>query len=186
MKKNWSTQMLVEAGLMIALSFILSNIRLYKMPQGGSVTAGSMIPIILFSLRWGVKPGITMGMVFGMLKLATGGYVFSFIQVVLEYPIAFGLLGISGMFKDGIDRAKEGKYGKIVLASFIGILGRFICHFIAGFVFFGEYADGINPVLHSLIYNSSYLIPEFILTFLIISVIWKPMENAKILRRAEL
>lgn len=186
MKKKWSTQMLVEAGIMISLAFILSNIRLYKMPQGGSVTAGSMIPIILFSLRWGVGPGMTAGAVLGVLKLMIGGYIFSIPQVILEYPVAFGVLGLSGIFKDGLDRARDGKYFKIVLGSFLGIFARFLCHFFAGVVFFGEFAEGISPVKHSLVYNMSYLVPEFIITFVIISIIWKPMENAKVLRKADI
>ena len=59
--KKWSTKMLVEAGIMIALSIVLSRIKIYEAPQGGSVTAGSMIPIILFAMRWGVGPGVVAG-----------------------------------------------------------------------------------------------------------------------------
>ena len=159
MKKKWSTKMLVEAGIMIALAFILNNIKLFRMPQGGSVTAASMMPIILFALRWGVGPGVTAGAVLGLLKLMIGGYFFSIPQVILEYPVAFGILGLSGIFKNSLDEAMDGKYFKILLGSFIGILGRFLCHVLAGVVFFAEFAEGVSPLKHSIVYNASYLIP---------------------------
>src|SRR5690554_6754795 len=96
--KKWSTKMLVEAGILIALALILDRIKIYEAPQGGSVTAGSMIPIFLYSFRWGLGPGVVAGAIFGLLQLLLGGWIFTPIQAILEYPVAFGMLGLAGIF----------------------------------------------------------------------------------------
>lgn len=98
MSKKMNTQVLVEGGIMVALAFVLGEIKLFHLPQGGSVTLGLMIPIIFYSLRHGVSAGILAGVVLGLLKLALGGYFVTVPQVVLDYPIAFGALGLSGIF----------------------------------------------------------------------------------------
>ncbi|WP_236911362.1 energy-coupled thiamine transporter ThiT [Clostridium sp. Cult1] len=175
--KKWSTKMLVEAGIMIALSFLLSRIKVYEAPQGGSVTAGSMIPIMLFAMRWGLGPGITAGATFGVLKLILGGWVFSPTQALLEYPIAFAFLGLAGVFSESMENTKEGNYLKIILSVFLAIAGRFICHLLAGVIFFSEYAGTQNPWIYSFIYQSSYLVPEFIVSAIILSLIWKPISR---------
>ncbi|CCQ95442.1 Proton-coupled thiamine transporter YuaJ [[Clostridium] ultunense Esp] len=175
--KKWSTKMLVEAGIMIALSVLLSRIKVYEAPQGGSVTAGSMIPILLFAMRWGLGPGITAGATFGLIKLILGGWIFSPTQAILEYPIAFGFLGLAGIFSNSIENTKGGNYFKIVLSIFLAIAGRFICHLLAGVIFFSEYAGTQNPWIYSFIYQSSYLVPEFIVSAIILSFIWKPISR---------
>lgn len=181
--KKWSTKMLVEAGIMLALAFILSRIKIFQAPQGGSVTAGSMIPIIFFALRWGVGPGIVTGVVFGLLKLMLGGYIFSPIQAILEYPIAFGFLGLAGIFFKSIDLNSKEKlginvYSKITFSILLAISGRFLCHFIAGITFFKNYVpEGIHPWIYSLTYQASYLIPEFVITAVILSLLWKPLRR---------
>ncbi len=180
--KKWTTRMLVEAGLMLALSVVLSRFKIYQAPQGGSVTAGSMIPILLFALRWGVGPGVVTGVAFGVLKLMLGGYVFSPIQAILEYPVAFGFLGLAGIFYNSIDFIGSKKlnvsgYLKIIASILLAITGRFMCHFLAGVVFFGEYAGAQNPWIYSAIYQSTYLVPEFILSAVILSLLWKPLRS---------
>ena len=98
MSKKMNTQILVEGGIMVALAFVLGEIKLFKLPQGGSVTLGLMIPIIFYSLRHGVGTGVLAGVVLGLLKLANGGYFVSIPQVILDYPVAFGAIGLSGLF----------------------------------------------------------------------------------------
>ena len=176
--KKWSTKMLVEAGVMLALAIVLDRIKIYRMPLGGSVTAGSMIPIIIFSMRWGLGPGVIAGATFGILKLMLGGYVLNPIQAILEYPVAFGSLGLSGMFSDSLTKIKEINYSKIVASVFIAISGRFICHFAAGVVFFSsDLPEGVNAWANSAIYQSSYLVPEFIIGAIILSLLWKPLSR---------
>lgn len=175
--KKWSTKMLVEAGIMIALAFLLSRIKIYQAPNGGSVTAGSMIPILLFAMRWGVGPGLLTGATFGLLKLIMGGYIFTPIQAILEYPVAFGLLGLAGISYNLMSRKRGNYLFNTVLPVFLAIGARFICHFLAGIIFFGEYAGDQNAVLYSLIYQSTYLIPEFIVSAVLISIVWKPLQQ---------
>lgn len=169
--------MLVEAGIMIALAFILSRIKIYQAPNGGSVTAGSMIPILLFAMRWGAGPGVIAGATFGMLKLMMGGYVFSPMQAILEYPIAFGILGLAGLSYNLISRKKGNYLFNTIFPVFLAIGGRFICHFLAGIIFFGTTTGGQHPVIFSLIYQSTYLIPEFIVSAVLISIVWKPIQQ---------
>ena len=170
--------MIVEAGVMIGLAIILSKIKIYQAPSGGSVTAGSMIPIILFSMRWGLGPGIIAGVTFGLLKLMLGGWTFSPMQIILEYPIAFGCLGLAGMFSNSLTKIKEINYFKVVSAVFVAIGGRFICHLLAGVIFFGDtLPEGINPWISSAIYQSTYLVPEFIIGAILLSLLWKPLSR---------
>ena len=175
--KKWSTRMIVEAGIMIALSVVLSRIKIYEAPQGGSVTAGSMIPILLFAMRWGARPGIITGVTFGILKLMLGGWVFSPTQAILEYPIAFGFLGLAGIFSNAIENTKGMNYLQVILSVFLAIGGRFICHLLAGVIFFSEYAGTKNPWIYSAGYQSSYLVPEFIISAIILSLIWRPLSR---------
>lgn len=175
--KKWSTKMLVEAGLMIALALVLDKIKVYEAPQGGSVTAGSMVPIFLFALRWGLGPGITAGAVFGLMQLLLGGWFFTPVQAVLEYPVAFGCLGLAGLYSKKVYDDKKNRLISIIPGVLLGIGLRFLCHFIAGIVFFSEYAGDQNPWLYSLIYQASYLVPEFIITTIVLFLIWKPISK---------
>lgn len=175
--KKWSTKMVVEAGIMIALSVLLSRIKVYEAPNGGSVTAGSMIPILLFAMRWGARPGIVAGATFGLLKLVLGGWVFSPIQAILEYPIAFGFLGLAGIISISNDDTRPKDYFNVILSVFLAIGGRFFCHLLAGVIFFKEYAGAQNPWIYSAIYQSTYLVPEFIISSIILSLIWKPLKR---------
>ena len=175
--KKWTTQMLVEAGIMIALSLILDQIKIYQAPQGGSVTAASMLPIFVFAFRWGVLPGVTAGAVFGLLQLILGGWVFSPTQAILEYPVAFGFLGLAGLFsnKESSGRS-DNKFG-IALGVFLGLGFRFVCHLLAGVIFFAEYAGTQNPWIYSFLYQVSYLIPEYIITTVALYLLWKPLSK---------
>ena len=107
MKKNWTVKMLVEGGLCIALAFVLGYIKLFSMPQGGSVTAGEMIPIIIFALRHGSLPGIVVGAVYGLVQMLFGGSIFHPIQAILDYPVAFGVLGLAGIFSAEFEKNKS-------------------------------------------------------------------------------
>ncbi len=175
--KKWNTKMLVEAGIMIALALVLDQIKIYQAPQGGSVTAGSMVPIFIFAFRWGFGPGITAGIAFGILQLMLGGYVFSPIQAILEYPVAFGFLGLAGLFSKTVSNIKLNNASRIAFGIFLGLGLRFLCHLLAGVIFFGEYAGTQNPWIYSLLYQASYLVPEFILTTTIIYLLWKPLTK---------
>ncbi len=144
---KFTTRMIVYGSVCISLSFVLSYIRLYKLPQGGSITPASMLPMFLFAVMFGPIPGIIAGFAYGFLQYIQGGYVVHWAQFFLDYPLAFGLLGLAGLYRKNL-----------VVSSFIGGMGRFFMHFLSGIIFFAEYAPEGTPVaLYSLIYNGSFL-----------------------------
>ncbi len=160
-RKFLSTRVLTESVIVVALSVVLSFIKIYHLPQGGSITAGSMVPLIWISLRRGAKVGLFTCFVYGLVQFALEPYAYHPIQVLLDYPIAFGVLGLAGLFM---------KYPLVGVG--VGIGGRFIAHFTSGFIFFAEYAPaGMNPILYSAIYNGSYLLGEFIVSAIITYII---------------
>ena len=121
------------------------------------MTAVSMVPILWLALRRGPKVGILGGVVFGLVDMFPQPYIVHPAQLLLDYPIAFGALGLAGFFK-----------GHPIVGVVVGIAGRFASHFVSGFVFFATYAPaGMNPILYSAIYNGSYLIVELILSVIV-------------------
>jgi thiamine transporter len=179
-KRNISIKFIVESGVMVALATILSYIKIYHMPQGGSLTAGSMVPIILVGLRYGVKKGLLVGIVYGVLQSILEPFVVHPVQYLLDYPIAFGLLGLSGIGKSVYSKMKSrgiGYYGAIVMGIFLAIAGRFAGHVTAGAIFFKEYAGDQNAWVYSAIYNGSFLSLELLISVVIIVLIWKPLER---------
>lgn len=162
-EKIISTRILAEISIFVSLSTALSFIKIYTFPQGGSVTAGSMVPIIWLALRRGPSAGLFSATVYGIVQLIVQPYVYQPIQVLLDYPLAFGFLGIAGFFQK-----------KPFVGMFLGISGRFLMHFISGVVFFGTFApEGMHPFLYSAIYNGSYLIPEMVISGVIIYTLKK-------------
>lgn len=167
--KKMSTKMLVEAGVMIGLAQVLSYVKVFEAPYGGSVTAGSMIPIIFFALRWGAKPGLLAGTVYGILQFVLGPmYSFHPISILFDYVVAFGLLGLAGLFKKNILGA--------MLGVITAIFARFVCHVISGVIVFASYAPaGTSPWIYSIVYNGTYLLPELIISMVIIALLYKPL-----------
>ena len=160
-----STRILSEAAVAIALAGALNFVKIYTLPQGGSITAGAMVPIFWFALRRGLRWGIFAGVVFGFVVMLNplDFYVVHPAQLLLDYPIAFGALGLAGAIK----RHPIAGVG-------IGILGRFISHFFSGVIFFGMFAPpGTSPFLYSAIYNGSYLIGEFLISTVIMFLLVK-------------
>jgi len=163
---NFPRDVLAEGAIMISLAVSLdfiSNI-LPSLPQGGSFTIGAMVPILLFAIRRGVKYGIIIGAIFSIVKLAFNPpFIVSPIQFLLDYPIAFGALGLAGLVPSNV-----------VLAAAIGIFGRFIAHFISGIVWFSQYTPEGTPVaVYSAVYNGSYLGIEFIISATLLYIIWQ-------------
>lgn len=148
----------VEGALMVALAFGLSWIKVFQAPYGGSVTLGSMVPILLYAARRGPVPGIIAGTAHGLIQLLVEPYVVHPVQVILDYPLAFGSLGLAGFFRD-----------RVVAGSLVGIGGRFLSHFLSGVIFFASYAPkGMNAYLYSAVYNAGYLVPELIISIVVI------------------
>jgi len=162
-KTTISSKVLTEAVDVIALTFVLKDLLppIFQLPQGGSVTLAGQVPILWFALRRGWRMGIITGGIYGLVHVAMGGYVLTPIQALIDYPIAFGCLGIAGFFK---------KYPLLGVGT--ATTGRFLFHFLSGVVFFWMFAPaGVNPVLYSAIYNGSYLVGEFLISAIVIDIL---------------
>ncbi|WP_051412210.1 energy-coupled thiamine transporter ThiT [Halonatronum saccharophilum] len=162
-----------ELGIALALAVILSYLRVYQMPQGGSVSL-EMVPIFLLALRWGWKDGIFLGFTYGVMQiLLKGNNVYHLLQGILDYPVAFAVLGLAGLFNTKI----KNKFF-VVLAVLLGGGLRFIAHILSGVVFFGAYApEGSNPWMYSISYNSTYMIPEIIISILVTLFLLKGLSE---------
>lgn len=157
---KFTTRMLVYGSLSISLAFVLSYIRIIHLPQGGSVTPASMLPLIIFSVMFGPVPGIIAGFAYGILQYIQDPYVVHWIQLFLDYPLAFGCIGLAGLYRKNL-----------LISSLIGISGRFLMHYLTGVIFFAEYAPEGTPVaLYSFTYNGSIFGLEFLLCAVIISI----------------
>jgi thiamine transporter len=157
------TKIVAEVVVSVALAYALNMIVMFRMPQGGSVTAVSMVPLLWLALRRGVRVGVIGGIMFGIVDMFPQPFVVHPVQFLLDYPLAFGALGLAGFFQT-----------HPIGGVFSGIAGRFACHFIAGVVFFGMYApEGMNPIVYSAIYNGSYLIVELVFSVIVMYILVK-------------
>lgn len=157
-KTVWNTKMLALGAVCMALSNVLSMIKLFDMPQGGSVTPASMLPLMLFAYVYGVGPGMTVGAVYGVMQFIIEPYFLSVPQMLLDYPIAFAMVGLAGLFSKNENRALGLSLGVV-----LGSLGRFVAAVLSGVVFFAEYAGDQNPWVYSIGYNGAYMLPECII-----------------------
>ena len=187
------TRVLVECAMLVALACVLSVFPKFDiLPYGGSITFCSMLPIILVSYRQGRKWGLLSGLVFAVFQILTGFVAAGLsglavaVEIVFDYLLAFTVLGVGGLF-----RGKFGKPAKeLVLGSVVAISLRFLCHFIAGFLVWGEYAEwffgqlggfgqqvlggmsGLGlAMFYSLCYNLTYILPEMIITCIVAAVL---------------
>lgn len=162
--QSMKTKELVYSAIAIAIAVALSYVKLVTLPQGGSITLFSMLFIAVIGYWFGTVQGIICGMTYGLLQLALGGWVMHPIQLLLDYPLAFGMLGFAGLMRNTPNGLMKG----LILGAF----GRFLCHFIAGVVFFQSYAIdlGFDPVPYSIGYNLAYIAGEIFLTLIILMV----------------
>lgn len=169
-KSKWTTRMLTEGALAIALAFVLGRIKLFSLPQGGSITPGEMIPLIIFALRYGAGKGILVGAVYGLIDMLIGGYVIHPIQALFDYILAFGSMGLAGLFADEFQ--VNGSFSGAFKGALVAILGRFICHVISGVVFFASNApESQGALMYSVIYNGTFLLVEFGLAMIILALL---------------
>lgn len=157
-RERMGAQQIAEIGLSLALATILSEIKISGFwAQGGSVTAASLVPIMIIAFRYGGKTGLIVGLIHGLIQLIIGPYVVHPIQLLLDYPVAFAMIGLCGFF---------GK--NKILGIVVGLMGRFLMHFISGIIYFSSYApEGWNPAYYSFIYNISYILPEIIISIVV-------------------
>ncbi len=160
-RQVWTARMLATGAVCIALSVLLAAIRLYRLPNGGSITPASMLPLFVFAWIYGVPAGISAGLVHGILQLTMGAYVLHPMQFMLDYILPFSLLGFAGLFSR---MDIKGLWAGIWVGGFL----RFLMHVLSGVLFFASYApEGQTPLVYSILYNGSYMLPDLVICMLI-------------------
>ncbi len=159
------TRVMADIAISVAIAVVCSFIKLWEMPQGGSVSL-TMIPLLLISIRRGCAAGTIAGGIYGLLSMLLSGVVYHPASIVLDYLLAYGLLGIAGFFGKNLKG--------IIAGSCAGVAGRFVSSLVSGAVLFAEYApEGQNPWIYSLIYQASYMIPELIISVAVLVFLYK-------------
>ena len=174
--RKQGTKMLVYSAMAVAVATVLSFLKIVEMPQGGSITLFSMFAITLIGYFYGPAQGILCGMAYGLIQLVTGPYVIHPAQLLIDYPLAFGMLGLAGF----LNKRPDGLLAGYVL----GVFGRLIMSVLSGVIFFAEYAGDMDPFLYSVGYNIAYLGGEALLTavvFMVIPSVKKAVERIKIM-----
>ena len=158
---------LTYGALCMAMSFVLSYIKLWSMPLGGSVTLASMLPLLWYSNKFGVRNGLIAGAAYGLLQLIQKPQIYHWVQVLLDYPLAFMMLGLAGSVK------------KLQPGIVLGIAGRWICHLLSGAVFFASWmpADWSNPWIWSAATNGGYLLVELVLSIILSFALAKTLDR---------
>lgn len=181
-----------SGGMAIALGTLLSIFTVIKMPQGGSLTIGSMLPVIFCALAFGPVWGVGIAIVYGVLQFIIAPYAAHWASIILDYPVAFGLLGLAGLFAapaahrlqetNSLRRIGLLSVPRIVLSVTVAMSGRLLAHVLSGVIFFAAYApEGQSPWLYSLVYNGTYMVPEIVITSLLLmplAIVLKPHQRS--------
>jgi len=151
-KTNYNVRTLTYGALAIAASFVLSYVKIVSLPYGGTVTLASMLPMFIFAYIAGPRAGLLAGLCYGLLQYIQEPFFVHWVQFLLDYPLAFSLLGLAGLFRKNL-----------YLGAVVGSMARFVCHFLSGVVFFASYAGDQNVFVYSLTYNMSYILPDMVI-----------------------
>lgn len=194
MSKKYVYKLTLSA-IFVALATVLSLIKVVKMPLGGSVTLLSMLPIVMISVMLGLKWGFGSAFVYSLIQLVLGialdgllGWGLTPVMLVgtilLDYIVAFTVLGIAGIF------AKKG-YAGICGGVALAVVLRFLSHFLSGFIIFKNLEQFelfgslfVNrPVLYSIAYNGFYMLPELILTTVAAVILFRLPQVKKLMNQ---
>ena len=159
-----STKTLVFCAAAMALATVTSFIKFASLPFGGSITLFSMLFICCIGYWYGLRTGLMTGIAYGLLQLISDPYIISLPQMITDYLLAFGALGLSGLFCNK-------KYG-LIKGYIAGVLGRYFFAFLSGLIFFASYADGtgMSAPVYSLAYNGAYLGCEALITLIVLAI----------------
>ena len=159
-----NTRALVYGAVAVALSFALSYARLFKLPQGGSVTFASLLPLMIYCMMFGTRRGLLVCLVYGTLQALQDPYIIHPMQFLLDYPLAFGLIGVSGIFVE--KNVFKNKIVGFVLGAVLAVGLRYACHVCSGVFAFADYfywdselmSKYDSTAIYSLAYNSFALV----------------------------
>ena len=179
-KNHLRIRALTEGAMLVAAAQVLSLVKLYEFPQGGSVTA-AMFPVLLYAVRWGLGRGLLVCFAYGLLDmLLGGGYAWGWQSILLDYLVAYTALAVGGFFR--------GKAWGIFPCVAIGCLGRFAVHYFSGITLYRileptgiEGLEGLgvftNPHVYSIVYNGVYMLPNTVIALVLAAVLYVPMKK---------
>ena len=151
-KKGFSTRSITFAAVCIAMSFALSYLKIVEMPQGGSITIASLLPLMIYSYMFGTKKGVFAGFIYGILQAFQDTYILHPAQFLLDYPLAFSAIGLAGMFANV--KALKFPQVRFALGALVAACGRFLMHFLSGIFAFGYFYNNKPVWLYILIYKA--------------------------------
>lgn len=172
--KRFTAKQIAFSGVAIALGTVTSMIKLFEFPMGGAMTLFSMLFVTLVGYWYGTRMGITAAVAYGLLQLILGPYIINPVQPIVDYILAFGALGLSGVFS----KSKNG----LVKGYILGVIGRYFFAFLSGVIFFSSsaaeygFTGFFGPALYSLVYNGIYIGAEAAITLVLLAI--KPVRNA--------
>jgi len=165
-KSSVETRVLAEIIMAAALGTVISIVlRLYQFPSGGEITLGGMVPIIILSYRRGPKIGFITGVIHGTVQLILFPWILNPFQVIMDYPLPFGCVGLAGLVK------KMPTVGVV-----FGMFCRFICHYFSGIIFWYSVSnDAYNwgPWIYSAVYNGLYIVPETVVSVILVYLLFQ-------------
>ena len=173
-KSHLKLRALCEGALFVALAQVIGYLKLFELPQGGSITL-SMLPIFIYCARWGFGPGMLASIVFSALQLfLDGAYAWGWQSMLGDYIVAFSVLGLAGLFHNM-------KYGFFV-GTVVGSFARFLVHYVVGATVWAEYMPPeffgmtmTTPWFYSALYNGSFMLVDMLLCLLVGAIIFKPL-----------
>ena len=159
------TKVIAYAGVSISLSFALSFVKFFTMgANGGSITFASLLPLMIFSYCFGARKGLYAGIIYGVLQFLQNPQMYQAMQVMLDYPIAFGAIGLAGMFKD-VKLIKSPAL-KFALGALVAVALRYVAHVLSGYYVFSSWAwEGYSALAYSVVYNSFCFVDLAVLLF---------------------
>jgi thiamine transporter len=180
-----NTKELFEISVLVAISFILDmtgNIYFgWFWIYGGSVSL-SLVPLAIIGYRYGWLKAVLGGMVMGILQLFFGAYIIHPAQVILDYPLAFGLLGLAGLWIKQVNSSKHWIF-YIWLSTLVGSIGRLLSHVLSGYIFWADGEVGVAVWIFSFGYNTPYVAASFVLSAIVLTLIYK--RYCKVFSRTE-
>ena len=170
------TKQLVEISMLVALALVLDFVASFYSSwlwlQGGSISL-SLVPLAILAYRQGVKIGLLGAILMGVLQLLMGAFIFHPVQVLLDYPLAFGALGLTGLWAKPVNKGDGAALG-IIISTFVASFFRWISHTASGYVFFGQYApDGMNPMWFSMTYNFGYVFFSWLTSVIVLVLLYR-------------
>ena len=164
-KETNNTRALVYGAVAIALATALSYARLFRMPQGGSITPASVLPLMIYSMMFGTRRGALVCLIYGTLQALQDPYILHPMQFLLDYPLAYGLMGISGFLAEK-KLFKNKHIVNFILGGIVAVALRYACHVCSGVFAFADYfywdeelmSTYATTAVYSLAYNSSVFV----------------------------